>query len=250
MKENFVVDTSVIIPCFNESESLPLLKEKLTPLLKQANFSLELVFVDDGSTDSTYEDLKKIFSFYAHTKIVQHTVNSNLGAAVRTGIAHAQGKYIAAIDADGSYEPLKIIEMRNLLINNNADCVSGSAVHPEAHFAQRLPWYRYLLSHGVSGLYNIILFRFPLFWFYSYTAIFRLYKSEVIKKIPFQSNNFMAMAEILCRLILKGHKIIDVPMNSNYRVFGVSKAKIKRLIFEHLGFMAKVIFFRLTGKGL
>lgn len=242
------IDTSIIIPCFNESESLPLLKEKLAPLISTADFSIQLVFVDDGSTDSTNADILRIFSFYQNKKIIKHERNSNLGAAVRTGILNSDGKYIAAIDADGSYNPVEIIHMRTILIDNTADCISGSAVHPKAHFSVALPWYRHLLSHGVCTLYNLALFKFPHFWFYSYTAIFRLYRADVIKKIKFKSNTFMAMAEILCRLILGNYKIIDIPSNSNYRVFGYSKAKIKRLIFEHLGLIFKIIFFRIIGK--
>lgn len=243
-----IIDTSIIIPCFNESESLMLLKSKLDPLLKKTNFSVQLVFVDDGSTDSTNQDLINLFSAYPNFKIITHEKNSNLGAALRTGIANSDGKYIAAIDADGSYEPIKIIEMREILIRENADCVSASAVHPLAHFNVALPWWRKSLSHGVCMLYNLTLFKIPPFWFFSYTAIFRLYKSEVIKNTPYKSNTFMAMAEILCRLILKGAKIIDIPSDSNYRVFGESKARIKRLIVEHLVLMTKIILYRLVGK--
>lgn len=236
---------SVIIPCFNESESLHLLNEKLKSFSQYDKRKVEFIFVDDGSTDSTYDDLNRIFSWIKDKKIIKHESNLNLGATVRTGVENSSGEYIAAIDADCSYEPIKLWEMLDIISKQQADCISASAVHPRGGFTSYLPFYRKILSQSVCALYNIALISWPLKWYFSYTSIFRIYKSESFKKIKFKSNSFLAMSEIFVRMILNGYKIIDYPAFSNYRQFGQSKAKIKKLIGEHLALIVKIIKSRL-----
>lgn len=238
-------ELSVVIPCFNEIESLPLLKEKISSFLSKAGFPVQLVFVDDGSTDGTYDAIQSIFAGIQDKKVIKHKVNMNLGAAVRTGTQAADGKLVAVIDADCSYDPLALLPMREELLRRGADCVSASAYHPQGGFAQKLPWYRPLLGQGVCALYNLALLRWPPSWRFSYTSMFRLYDAGAIKSIAWRSNGFLAMAEILAHLSLQGRKIVDWPGISNYRLFGYSKAKIKRLVLEHLTFIARLLAHRL-----
>ncbi len=238
---------SVVIPCYNEIDSLNLLKYKLAPFLSKANHRVQLIFIDDGSTDGTYESLQTIFADISDKKIVKHPKNMNLGAAVRTGVQSADCPMVAVIDADCSYDPMALFEMCKVLHEQKADCVSASAYHPRGGFTQKLPWYRPLLGQGVCALYNLALARIPFQWRFSYTSIFRVYRRDAISKITFKSNGFLAMAEILARMSLHNFKIIDVPGTSSYRLFGYSKAKIKRLVVEHLIFISQILAHRLLG---
>lgn len=233
-------DLSIIIPCYNEEESLPLLKKLLLEFKQNANMTFELVFVDDGSKDQTNKLLHTLFTEFSKIKVITNTTNLNLGGAVKAAIPKCEGRYTAVIDADGSYSPLKLIEMYDLAIQKKFDVVSASAHHPLAGFAETTPWWRVFLSRSVQDLYNWVLGTN----YCSYTSIFRIYRSDLLKSIKVDSNNFMAMAEILSKLVLKNAKIIDFPAKSSYRQHGVSKAKIFQTIKAHLIYLIKLLFKR------
>lgn len=232
------LDLSIIIPCYNEEESLPLLKKLLLEFKEKAKLKFELIFVDDGSTDQTHKYLNEMFTEFSAVKVIKNTQNLNLGGAVKAGILFCQGKFTAVIDADGSYSPLKLLEMYQLALDKSYDVVSASAHHPEAGFAATTPWWRVFLSRSVQDLYNIILGTN----YCSYTSIFRLYRTELLKSITVDSNNFMAMAEILSKLVLKKAKVVDFPAKSSYRQHGVSKAKIFQTIKAHIIYLLKLLF--------
>ncbi len=235
------LDLSIIIPCYNEEDSLPLLRSLLLEFKSHAKVSFELVFVDDGSKDQTNKLLRNLFTDFSNVKIVTNITNLNLGGAVKAGIPQCEGKYTAVIDADGSYNPLKLLEMYDLAISHSYDVVSASAHHPEAGFAATTPWWRVFLSKSVQDLYNIILGTN----YCSYTSIFRIYRTDLLKSIKVDSNNFMAMAEILSKLVLKNAKVVDFPAKSNYRQHGVSKAKIFQTIKAHIIYLLKLLFKRI-----
>lgn len=233
-----MIDISIVIPCYNEEESLPHLLKLLNDFNSKAKFSFELIFVDDGSKDKTNELLRSLFKNFTFVKIIKNESNLNLGGAVRRGIENSNGIYTAVIDADGSYDPLKLIDMYQLALKEGFDVVSASAHHPLAGFAQNTPWWRVFLSKSVQSLYNFVLGTN----FCSYTSIFRLYKTELLKKIKINSNTFMAMAEILSKLVLLGAKVIDFPAKSSYRIHGVSKARIFQTIWAHIKYLIFLLF--------
>lgn len=236
------IDLSIIIPCYNEEESLPLLKKLLLEFKQKALMSFELVFVDDASKDQTNTLLHSLFKEFSRVKILTNSKNLNLGGAVKRGILSCEGTFTAVIDADGSYEPLKLIEMYQLALEQSLDVVSASAHHSEAGFAASTPWWRVFLSRSVQDLYNIVLDTN----FCSYTSIFRIYRTALLKSIKVESNNFMAMAEILSKLILKKARVVDFPAKSSYRQHGVSKAKIFQTIRAHIVYLIQLFFKRIS----
>ena len=88
--------------------------------------SVEVVFVDDGSTDTTYAALQKITADQTNMRIVQHPVNRGLGAAIRTGLARATGDIVLIQDADLEYDPREYTRMLRPLLEGKADAVFGS----------------------------------------------------------------------------------------------------------------------------
>jgi len=245
---------SLIIPCYNEEESLPQLFKILTEfkLIAMKSNSLEFIFVNDGSSDKTADLLPQYFSqnelFHSgvEIKIIHNKQNLNLGGALRVGIRESGGDFVGVIDADGSYDPLLLLKMKEEFISRKVDIVSAGAHHREAKFDKIVPWWRVQISLIAQHFYNIIM----LTRIRSYTSMFRLYRGDLIRKCDYKSNDFMAMAEILVRLQLAGAKVLDYPANSRYRRFGVSKAKILSITKAHFAFLFKLLFHRLFGTPL
>jgi dolichol-phosphate mannosyltransferase len=236
MSSNSLSCLSLIIPCYNEAEGLPYLKANLDLLKDQFPIPIEFIFVDDGSRDQTYNLLLKLFESYPQKIFVRNEKNLDLGGAIKRGIAVASGDFIATLDADCSYDPLCLIGMLAKL-QDGYDVVSASAHHPQAGFVGDIPAYRLLLSKGVVLMYNCILWRH----FFSYTSMYRLYRSSILKNLEIKSNTFMAMAEIIIKLILQDKKVLDYPAQNRFRKYGTSKARIVRIIKAHLILMSQLI---------
>jgi len=182
---------SIIIPCFNESEGIEPLKIKLLPVLEQLRLvrSVELILVDDGSTDNTFVKLELSFDQQAY--IVCHKTNRGIWAAIRTGLAYSTGKIICTLDSDCTYDPKHVIDLLDL-IHGDVDIVTGSPYHPKGTVTN-VPAWRLFLSKGLSQIYRLVLPR----KLYTYTSIFRAYRREVLETIPTTSLRFLGLVEIL-----------------------------------------------------
>ena len=238
MNKEFKKDISVIIPCFNESEGLAQLGSKLKALEAKLGMSYELVFVDDGSSDSTGDKLKELYQkrLGRDAKVIIHPKNRGVGGAIKTGVKNSDGRYIAAMDSDCTYEPTHLADMLMLMKEKNADIITASPYHPKGS-TRGVPGYRLFLSRGLSILYNIVSGS----KFYTYTSMFRIYRSEAVKNIDFKSEGFLSMAEILIKAHKKGLRILEYPATLTGRTFGVSNAKTLKIIKEHLGFIGKLL---------
>lgn len=229
---------SIVIPCFNESEGIPHLVSELKNLEERLTDTQELVFVDDGSLDSTYERLTHFYKDRKNkdVKIIRHSKNRGLGAAVQTGISNSKGYYIATVDADCTYELTYMLKMLDIIKKEKADIITASPYHPEGS-TFNVPGYRLFLSKNLSNLYNIILRN----KFYTYTSMFRIYRTMTIKNVDFKSKGFLSIAEMLIKAHQKGLKVIEYPATLTVRKYGNSDAKILNMIIEHLCFIAKLI---------
>ncbi len=116
--------------------------------------------------------------------------------------------------------------------SRGADVVVGSAYHPQGG-VRNVPAYRLLLSRSCSRLYNLVLGTRT----YTYTSLMRLYRAGVIRSIRVESNDFLAVAEILVRVLMSGYRVAEHPMTLTVRQYGMSKAVIVRLITDHLKFL-------------
>src|SRR2546421_224261 len=91
---------SVVIPCYNEAEVLPLLKPRLVQCLADLGAAWEIVFVDDGSTDGTYQLLAAMHESESRVKVLSFSRNFGHQAAISAGLANATGRAVAIMDAD------------------------------------------------------------------------------------------------------------------------------------------------------
>jgi len=228
---------SIIIPCYNEAAGLPNLVQQLTPAVHklQREYEIELIFVDDGSTDKTYELLQHYYGQQKSNIILRHERNKNLGAALKTGFAAASGDLIAALDSDCTYSPELLYTMVKMT-NNNTDIVTVSPYHPQGK-VNNVPAYRVFLSKSVSRIYKILL-PSPI---YTYTAMVRVYKKGVIKKVQFNSDTFLSVTELMVKSILQGYRVKELPTELKVRQFGASKMKTLSVIGNHIGLIGAII---------
>ena len=235
------MDLSIVVPCCNEEDSIPQLVTRLFPVVEQLrrDRSVELVFVDDGSADGTYQKLVEISADQAGVKIVQHPVNRGLGAALRTGFANAAGEVIVTTDSDGTYGFDEIPALLSYL-KPDIDIVTASPYHRQGG-VENVPGYRIFLSRGSSLIYQIIVDRHIA----TYTALFRAYKREVTRRVPFYSPGFLAGTELMVNAMLMGYRVAEYPTVLHSRAAGASKAKILRTIRAHLRFQWGALLRRL-----
>jgi dolichol-phosphate mannosyltransferase len=107
-----------------------------------------------------------------------------------------------------------------------------------------VPGYRLILSKGSSMIYRILVDRH----IHTYTCLFRAYKREVVDKIKFESDGFLAGTELMVKAMLKGYRVKEYPAALYRRAFGTSKAKIMRTINAHLKFQGEVLLVRMKLK--
>jgi len=245
---------SIIVPCYNEVENVPKLHDELLPVVEELVQngvkntveeirSAEIIFVDDGSRDETFTRLHEVFNSHNKSivvfKFLKHEINRGLGAAIRTGFSNAEGDILVSVDSDGTYKFSEIPALLNFL-TPEVDIVTASPYHPMGGVIG-VPAYRLVLSRGSSVVYRILVD-----WHvYTYTCLFRAYRSKVIKTIHFGSNDFLAGTEILVKAMLKGYRVAEFPSVLYKRMYGASKARIVQTIFSHLRFQGWVLLQRL-----
>jgi dolichol-phosphate mannosyltransferase len=245
---------SIIAPCYNEVDNVSKLHHELLPIVEEMvihgwNNALEeihtaeIIFVDDGSRDGTFSRLIERFGSDNKSgvmfKFLKHETNLGLGAAIRTGFSKADGDIIVTVDSDGTYKYSEIPALLSFL-TPEVDIVTASPYHPKGGVIG-VPAYRLFLSRGSSFLYRILVD-----WHvYTYTCLFRAYRSKVIKDIRFGSDDFLAGTEILVKALLKGYRVTEFPAVLHKRMYGVSKAKITQTILSHLKFQGWVLLYRL-----
>jgi dolichol-phosphate mannosyltransferase len=233
------MDISIIIPCFNEEDNIPHLAERLKPVvaqLRQEGRQVEIVFVDDGSSDATFERLQAAFADDPDSQIVRHPRNQGLGQALRTGLKAARGQVIVTTDSDGTYDFASIPRLLAAL-GPDVDVVTASPYHPQGGGVGVLPAYRLALSRGCSLIYRLLVDRH----LYTYTAIFRAYRRAVLENVDWGSRGYLAVTQMLVEARLKGYRVAEVPLVLNVRRYGQSKAKVARIMRDHLRYQMRLL---------
>lgn len=232
---------SVVVPCYDEADNGPRLERELFPVVAALarQGAVEVVFVDDGSRDSTAAILESLAQRYQSAsvavRVVRHDRNRGLGAALKTGFAAARGDIVVTTDADATYRFEEIPALIAALAPD-VDLVTASPYHPVGAVVG-VQTYRLVLSRGSSWIYRILVTR----RLHTYTCLFRAYRREVIETVPFRSDGFLAGTELLVNAVLAGYRAAEYPAVLYSRVFGASKARLTRTVLAHLGYQARVL---------
>lgn len=119
------MDISLVIPLLNEEESLPELSAWIEKVMIENNYSYELIFVDDGSTDNSWEVIEQLRAKNPNIKGIKFQRNYGKSAGLNEGFRAAQGDVIITMDADLQDSPAEIPELRRMIIEDGYDLVSG-----------------------------------------------------------------------------------------------------------------------------
>lgn len=229
---------SIVIPCYNEESTLPYLARTLERLefeLQGVGYEPQFVFVDDRSSDATWDTMHAVFGERANVRLVRHEQNAGVSAAIRTGIANADHEIVCSMDCDCSYDPLELARMIPLL-TDGVDLVTASPYHPQGH-VKNVPGWRLFLSKGLSTLYRFVLPQKLHTW----TSCFRVYRRSVVKDLPLEETGFLGTAELVGRLSQAGGRIVEHPATLEVRIFGESKMKTCRTIVGHLRLITRLL---------
>ncbi len=211
------VDISVLSPVFNEEENVEELYTELVSALSKTGKSFEIIFVDDGSTDSTFEVLKKIREKDERVKIIRFRRNFGQTPALSAGFDYSRGEIVITIDADLQNDPSDI---ENLLkrIEEGYDLVSGWRwKRKDKFFTRILP----------SKIANLLISTITGVKLHDYGCTLKAYRSEVVKNIRLygEMHRFVpAVASLL------GISVAEIRVNHRKRKAGKSKYGIGRTI--------------------
>lgn len=192
---------SVIIPVYNESSTITEVIDKVSRV--DLPLELEIIVVDDGSTDGTVEALELSRAKLTHTYLTP--VNIGKGAAVRIGLTLATGDIILIQDADLELDPNEYCELIEPILAGNSSVVYGSRFLKE----NDVPHIR-LLANQMLTLVTNLLFRTRLT---DMETAYKVFTREAAGKLSLKANRFDIEPEITAKFARLGYKIVEVPIS-------------------------------------
>ena len=208
------METSIVIPTYNEAENLPILIEKITNALNESGLEGEIIVVDDDSPDGTWKTAEELKEKYENLKVLRRMDKRGLSSAVLDGFEIARGGILGVIDADLSHPAEKIPELLEPIIKGEAEITIGSRYVDEGgiekwSLARKI--YSKIATLTVLGLTSV---KDPMSGFF-------FLKREVIENKELNPLGFKIGLEIL----VKGEyeKAVEVPIIFGDRAYGESK---------------------------
>src|SRR3989344_1380142 len=203
---------SIIIPVFNEAQTINLVLEKLMSL----PMDKEIIVVDDASSDGAGKIINR---FLPDVNLIKHEINLGKGAAIRSGIACARGEFIVFCDADMEYDVSQISALFDQISQNNIPVVYGSRF---INYQPKKNRIHYWGNRFLTGLTN-------LFFGARLTDMetaYKMFRADILKKLSLTALRFEIEPEITVKILKQGIKIIELPISYDPRVKSEGK-KIK-----------------------
>ncbi len=212
---------SVIIPVFNEEKTVG---KTLRRLVETKNKDIvEIIIINDGSTDATASVISNIKFPISNLKSIQHKINQGKGAAVRTGIKNATGDYILIQDADLEYNPKDIKKLTDLVKNGQSEVVYGTRLNRLPNFFRDERTLRFLthyLGNRFLSLVTSILYKQ---WMTDMETGYKLFPRKAVLDVKLKAKGFEFEPEITAKLLKKGYTILELPISTNPRGYKEGK---------------------------
>ena len=169
-----MLDISVVIPLYNEDESLPELYKWIERVMTENKFSFEVIFVNDGSTDHSWDVITDLSTKSEHVKGIKFRRNYGKSPALFCGFKEAQGNVVITMDADLQDSPNEIPELYRMIMNDGYDLVSGYKQKRHDPLSKTIPTKLFnATARKVSGIKNL----------HDFNCGLKAYRREVVKNI-------------------------------------------------------------------
>ncbi|NQT12118.1 MAG: glycosyltransferase family 2 protein, partial [Planctomycetes bacterium] len=181
------------------------------------SLEIELVAVDDRSSDGSWELLQQLAEADARVRVFRHECNRGKGAAIRTAIEHVTGDVAIIQDADLEYDPSEYAELLGPILNDDADAVFGSRF--VGHPRRVLRFWHSLVNKGLTLLSNMV----NDLTLTDMETCYKMVRADILKRLRLKSNSFTIEPELTCRLARCGARIYEVPVSYSRRSFQEGK---------------------------
>jgi glycosyltransferase involved in cell wall biosynthesis len=209
---------SIIVPVYNERQTIQEILRRVTSV--KLDLEKEIIVVDDASTDGTAAILNELpREMYT---VVLKQKNEGKGAAIKTGLAYAQGNFVIFQDGDLEYDPADYPSLLKPLLTQQTDMVIGSRVLSGAMQLwgpQRAHWTSYLGCKIIAFAINILYGRHGT----DYYGCYKAFRREVLQSVSVRANRFEYDSELLCKLLKRGVTAQEVPIAYHPRRYGEGK---------------------------
>jgi glycosyltransferase involved in cell wall biosynthesis len=230
------IQLSVVIPLFNEAESLPELYRALDTVLSTCPGRSELIFVDDGSTDASFEVLRGLRSKDERVKAVQLRGNQGKATALAVGFREAQGEVVVTLDADLQDDPKEIPKFLAKL-QEGYDLVSGWKSRRQDRWTRRL----------LSALFNRVTAFITGLRIHDFNCGFKAYRQAVVNELRLHGELHRFIPALAN---WRGFKVGEIEVEHHPRKFGQSRYGIERIPRGFFDLLTVVMLTRYTTKPL
>jgi len=201
-----LVKVSVLVPAYNEARTIARMLEAVYG--RNPGRDLEVIIVDDGSTDGTYE--AAVAAARPGTKVLKHAKNSGKGTAIRTALAAATGDVVIIQDADLEYDPADYSLLLKPIEEGKAEVVYGSRLmKSDARSYHRYYWGGRLISLWTNIMYGSRLTDEP--------TCYKVFKTPLLRSFDLKCTGFEFCPEVTAKTLLRGVKILELPISYHPR---------------------------------
>jgi len=229
------MDLSIVIALLNEEESLPELVGWIDRVVKEANLKTELIMIDDGSTDSSWQVIEKLNADFPYIKAIKFRRNYGKSAALNVGFEKATGDVVITMDADMQDSPDEIPSLFSMVRNDGFDLVSGWKKKRHDPIGKTIP----------SKFFNFVTRKFSGIPLHDFNCGLKAYDQEVVKNIEIYGDMHRYIPVIAK---MNGfNNITEKVVEHRARKYGVSKFGIGRMMYGFLD-LSTVLFLGKFGK--
>jgi len=208
---------SVVIPFYNEEDNIAPIHAELSSVLKSLNRDFEIILVDDGSTDNTFQNMEKVRKNDDSVKIIKFRKNFGQSAALKAGFDFAKGDVVISMDGDMQNDPTDIPVLLNKLTNEDYDVVCGWRADRKDPFSKRI----------ISKFANLVRRNITSEFIHDSGCTFRAYKNECVKGLELYGETHRYIPAML---LWKGYRIGEVKVKHHSRKYGVTKYNWRRVV--------------------